>query len=88
VAFLAFIGIAPIFRHPSVLFPASDSSKEIPNLLDPAETRTGQAKATCQPHSEAVVSELPIKRLMRATRKGQCEFAAKQENFAGSFISR
>jgi hypothetical protein len=30
---------------------------------------------------------LPIKRLTRATRKGQSKLAAEQGNFAGEFIS-
>jgi len=33
----------------------------------------------------AVVSDLPIKRLTRATRKGQSKLAAEQGNFADRF---
>jgi hypothetical protein len=38
---------------------------------------------TCQPGCFAVVSDLPIKRLTQATRKGQSKLAAEQGNFAG-----
>jgi hypothetical protein len=42
-------------------------------------------KCTCQPGWLAVVSDLPIKRLTRATREGQSKLAAEQGNFADSF---
>jgi hypothetical protein len=38
---------------------------------------------TCQPHQFAVISDLPIKRLTRTTRKGQSKLAAEQGSFAG-----
>jgi hypothetical protein len=39
-------------------------------------------KYTCQPLRFTVVSDLPIKRLMRATRDGWSELAAEQGSFA------
>jgi hypothetical protein len=51
-------------------------------------------KYTCQPRRLAVVSDLPIKRLTRATRRaieialtGQSALAAEQGSFAALFIS-
>jgi hypothetical protein len=52
------------------------------------------AKSTCQPRRLPVVSDLPIKRLTRATRQaiemavtGQSALAAEQGSFAASLIS-
>jgi len=42
----------------------------------------GVAEPTCQPKLFAVLSDLPIKRLTRATRKGQSKLAAEQGIFA------
>ena len=47
-----------------------------------AGRETGAAKFTCQPRQIAVISNLPIKRLTRATRKGQSKLAAEQGIFA------
>jgi len=41
---------------------------------------------TCQRRPFAVVSDLPIKRLTRATREGQSKLAVKQGSFAGKYI--
>jgi len=45
------------------------------------------ANGTCQPGRLSVVSDLPIKRLTRATRKGQSALAAEQGSFAAQFNS-
>jgi hypothetical protein len=45
--------------------------------------RIGVKSRTCQPQGNAVLSDLPIKRLTQATRKGQSKLAAEQGNFAG-----
>lgn len=45
----------------------------------------GAAAGTCKPLRFAVVSELPIKRLMRATRCGKSKLAAEQGSYAGLF---
>jgi hypothetical protein len=42
-------------------------------------------RCTCQREWLAVVSDLPIKRLTRATREGQSKLAAEQGNFADRF---
>ena len=44
-------------------------------------------KGTCQPVHLAVVSDLPIKRLTRATPTGQSALAAEQGSFAASIRS-
>ncbi len=51
------------------------------NLRRPA------AQCPCQPSRLAVVSDLPIKRLTRATPTGQSALAAEQGSFAASIIS-
>ena len=45
--------------------------------------RQGAKECTCQRGCFAVVSDLPIKRLTQATRKGQSKLAAEQGNLAG-----
>ena len=42
-------------------------------------------EVTCQPLQFAVISDLPIKRLTRATREGTSKLAAEQGSFAGEF---
>ena len=48
---------------------------------DPEKKLCGKCAVpcTCQPEKMAVVSDLPIKRLTRATRKGQSKLAASKE---------
>jgi hypothetical protein len=50
-------------------------------------TKPGGAGFACQPRQFAVISNLPIKRLTRATRKGQSELAAEQGSFAAKVHS-
>jgi hypothetical protein len=45
------------------------------------------ANSTCQPGRFAVISDLPIKRLTRATRNGKSKLAAGQGNFSARFNS-
>ena len=74
--------------RPRFFWEASGSARQrsAASMRRRAGRETGAAKFTCQPRQIAVISNLPIKRLTRATRKGQSKLAASKETEPGRLI--